>query len=87
VETGVQVKRRSEVVAIPLLSLAYIFPLCINTNSKENSRSFSIDYHATLKSQRSALITVIDLNDSQLVPCLVTGFECYRSPLVQSRTS
>jgi len=46
------------------------------------SRSLSIDYHATLKSQRSALITVIDLNDWQLVLRIVTGFEGYRSPLV-----
>ena len=82
-ETGVQVKRRSEVVAIltALMGLRF-FLLQINTDSKENSRSFSTDYHATLKSQRSALITVIDLNDSQLVSRIVTGFERYRSPLV-----
>jgi len=30
----------------------------------------------------SVLITVIDINDSQLVSRMVTGFERYRSPLV-----
>jgi len=60
----------------------YDFFIVNNIDSKKNSRFFSIDYHATLKSQRSALITVIDLNDSQLVSRTVTGFERYRSPLV-----